>query len=148
MKKIGFLIISLSSLVFSSNILESKIFSPSNCDQILNNGGYFKTCYSYKHKGALFVGYTLDGQKMNEKNIKKRPRFYEDKNIPKKYRSKHSDYTHNKFKNDRGHLAPDAAFDYSQKSLNSVYAMSNIIPQAFYDKTIYTNFTIIPLISI
>jgi len=115
---------------YSTNkIFLNKIFNQKNCDQILENGGYFKTCYNYKMKGANFVAYTLNKNNIDRGNIKKRPEFYEDKNIPKRYRSHKNDYIKNRYKNDRGHLAPDAAFDSSQRSLKSVYVMSNIIPQ-------------------
>jgi len=99
-----------------------------NCDQILDKG-YYQICYDYSAKGARYVTYTLDGSKVNAGNIKKRPRFYPDKAIPRKYRTTSKDYTHNEFHADRGHLAPDASFDWSNKSLHSVYSMANIIPQ-------------------
>jgi len=99
-----------------------------NCDQVLDKG-FYQICYDYNSKGAKYVGYTLDGPKVNVGNIKKRPRFYPDKGIPKQYRTKPSDYTHNEFHADRGHLAPDASFDYSKRSLHAVYSMANIIPQ-------------------
>lgn len=116
---------------FAANISLHHFFNKNNCDQILKNQGYFKTCYSYKNKGAKYVAYTLYGNKVNTKNIKKRPRFYEDTNIPKRYRSVYSDYTHNQFHEDRGHLYPDAAADWNYKSLHAAYTMSNIIPQYF-----------------
>jgi len=99
-----------------------------NCNQVLDKG-YYQICYDYNMKGARFVGYILDGKKVNVGNIKKRPRFYPDKAIPRQYRTTSSDYTHNEFKADRGHLAPDASFDYNQQALKSVYSMANIIPQ-------------------
>lgn len=119
----------LSVQLFGGDLFLNKFFNKKQCNQVLKNGGHFKTCYSYKNKGALFVAYTLKGNTVNEGNIKKRPRFYDDENIPKKYRSTYSDYTHNSYKADRGHLAPDASFDSSNRSLGAVYAMSNIIPQ-------------------
>lgn len=131
MKKTILLLTLLSIHLLGSDLFLKQFFNDKQCDQILKNNGYFQTCYSYENKGAKYVAYTIDGSKVNLKNIKKRPRFYEDLHIPKKYRSKYSDYTHNTFKADRGHLAPDAAFDWSQKSLNAVYAMSNIIPQHY-----------------
>lgn len=118
------------SVIGSDSLFLKKYFNDNVCDQVLSNQGYFKTCYDYKMKGAKFVAYTINANTVHEKNIKKRPRFYEDKKIPKKYRSKHSDYTRNVYKNDRGHLCEDAISDYSQKSLNAAYVMSNIIPQA------------------
>lgn len=98
------------------------------CDQILDKG-FYKICYDYRAKGAKYVAYTLDGSKVNVGNIKKRPRFYPDKAIPVKYRTTSSDFTKNEFHADRGHLAPDASFDWSKQSLKSVYSMANIIPQ-------------------
>jgi len=99
-----------------------------NCDQVIDKG-YYQICYDYTMKGAKYVGYTLDGSKVNSGNIKKRPRFYSDKAIPRQYRTTSKAYTHNEFHADRGHLAPDASFDWSKKSLHSVYSMANIIPQ-------------------
>jgi len=99
-----------------------------NCDQVLDKV-FYQICYDYKAKGAKYVAYTLDGSKVNAGNIKKRPRFYPDKAIPKKYRTTSKDYTKNEFHADRGHLAPDASFDWSKRSLKSVYSMANIIPQ-------------------
>ena len=98
------------------------------CDQVLDKK-YYQICYDYKAKGAHIVEYTLDGDKVNAINIKKRPSFYPDKKIPAQYRTKSSDYTHNEFKADRGHLAPDASFDHSKTALKSIYTMANIIPQ-------------------
>jgi len=99
-----------------------------NCDQVLDKG-FYQICYDYSDKGAKYVAYTLDGKNVNARDIKKRPRFYPDRAIPSQYRTTSSDYTKNEFHADRGHLAPDASFDYSEQSLHSVYSMANIIPQ-------------------
>lgn len=104
------------------------VFDKSHCDQVLDKG-YYRICYDYRDKGARFVAYTLQGSKMNAGNIKKRPRFYADASIPRRYRTSSTDYTRNTFHADRGHLAPDASFDWSARSLESVYSMANIIPQ-------------------
>ena len=95
------------------------------------NNGYYTTCYDYKARGAKYVTYTLFGRFVDSVNIKKRPRFYPDLNIPKKYRSTYSDYTRNIYKMDRGHCYADASADNNQKKLDSVYVMSNIIPQYY-----------------
>ncbi|OGS70785.1 MAG: hypothetical protein A3F91_09740 [Flavobacteria bacterium RIFCSPLOWO2_12_FULL_35_11] len=113
----------------ADNTFLHQFFNDKVCDQILSNDGYFKTCYDYKTKGAKYVAYTLDGSLVNSGDIKERPRFYEDLNIPVQHRSKHSDYTNNRYSMDRGHLAEDASLDYSQRSLKAAYVMSNIIPQ-------------------
>lgn len=96
------------------------------CDQIVNHK-YFTVCYDYELKGVRSVSYVLT--KTEELNIKERPRFYDDLELPKRYRSTYSDYTHNAYSMDRGHMAEDASFDYSKESLNAIYVMSNIVPQ-------------------
>lgn len=129
-KKILLSWLALSVATFaSSDLFLQKFINNNNCDQILTNNGYFETCYDYRAKGAKFVAYMIDGDIVNVRNIKKRPRFYEDKHIPKRYRSTYSDYTHNGLSLDRGHIYEDAAMDYSLRSLKSVYVMSNIFPQ-------------------
>lgn len=129
LKKIFLTMVLTASLALASDTFLHQFFNNKVCDQVLENDGYFKTCYDYKAKGAKYVAYTIDGSLANSKNIEERHRFYLDKNIPSQYRSEHSDYTRNRYDMDRGHLAEDASFDYSQRSLNAVYVMSNIIPQ-------------------
>ena len=97
-----------------------------SCSQVIDKE-YYDICYSYEHLGALAVGYELNGSLVNKVNIKKRPSFYVEKTIPKKYRTYNKDYTRSGF--DRGHSANDAAFDYSKDSLKSTYSFANIIPQ-------------------
>lgn len=96
------------------------------CNQVVNHK-YFTICYDYELKGARSVSYVLT--KTEELNIKERPRFYDDLELPKRYRSTYSDYTRNEYSMDRGHMAEDASFDYSKESLNAIYVMSNIVPQ-------------------
>jgi endonuclease G len=96
------------------------------CDQVIDKQVY-KICYSYKYKGALAVWYELDGKLVNKNNIKKRPSFYSEKNIPMQYRSKSSDFTRTGF--DRGHLASDTSFDYDKKAQAKTYTMANVVPQ-------------------
>ncbi|PIU70588.1 MAG: endonuclease [Zetaproteobacteria bacterium CG06_land_8_20_14_3_00_59_53] len=120
-----------SLLVWSQQACASQssdVINARNCDQVLDKG-FYQICYGYREKGARFVAYTLDGKKVNAGDIRKRPRFYADRDIPAQYRTSSSDYTKNEFQADRGHLAPDASFDYSAAALNSVYSMANIIPQ-------------------
>ena len=105
----------------------SNYINKSNCDQIIDKQ-VFTICYDYKMKGAKYVAYTLDGDKVNAVNIKKRHSFYTEKNLKKKYRTHTKDYTRTGY--DRGHLANDASFDYSKKVVRKTYTMANIIPQA------------------
>ena len=97
-----------------------------NCNQILDKE-YSEVCYDYKLKGTKAVSYTLNGDSVNQKNIKKRPSFKVEKEIDRDKRASSSDYTKSGY--DRGHLACDASFDWSQHSLNATYKLSNIIPQ-------------------
>lgn len=53
--------------------------------------------------------------------------FYEEPTLPFFNRVKSSDYTRSGY--DRGHLAPDADFDYSPDSLKQTYSMANVAPQ-------------------
>ena len=97
-----------------------------NCDTIIDKE-YYEICYDYSYKGALFVSYSLDGNDVNRVNLEDRPTFYSEPSLDEKYSSNYSDYIGSGY--DRGHLASDASFDYSYKSLDSVYSMANIIPQ-------------------
>ena len=129
-------ILSLLTLVGCGNITEldnstqdykSRFINEDNCSQILDKE-FIVICYDYKLKAAKSVAYTLSGDLMNDPNIEKRPSFYKEKSLDKKYQISTTDYTNSGY--DRGHLAPDAAFDWSQESLDSVYSLANIIPQA------------------
>jgi len=102
-----------------------------NCDQVLekefSTGSLLSICYDYGYKSAKYVAYTLDGTLINSVNIKERPRFYTEEEIPKEYQVLYSDYTRSGY--DRGHLAPDADFDYNEEDLKIIYSLANIIPQ-------------------
>ena len=125
--KIFFLVLFSFSLYAAqlSDYIDTK-----KCDQIVDKQLY-KICYSYKYKGALSGWVTLHGDKVNSVNIKKRQRFYNEKTIPMKYRTKYKDYTgYGKLWN-RGHfVVADADFDYDKKALKKAYTMANIIPQS------------------
>ena len=120
-----------------------------NCDKIIDK--IVETiCYNYKVNGPVYVQYDIDGNLVDKVNIKKRPRFYGEKTLPIKHRVKPADYIYTiasndcggnfnvdsklsqeecSIKYDRGHLAPDADFDYDPKILRKIYTMANIIPQ-------------------
>lgn len=120
-----FLITIFITSLFSYDFKE--FINKKQCDKIIDKQ-VFMICYDYKYKGALAVSYTLDGKLVNKTNIKKRSSFYTEKNLKKRYRSHTKDYTHSGY--DRGHLANDASFDYSKKTMRKTYTMANIIPQA------------------
>jgi endonuclease G len=119
--------IKLGFLVLLPLALCASFINKDNCSKIINKQA-FTICYDYEMKGAKYVTYRLDGLLVNKLNIKKRKSFYSEKNIPKKYRSQRRDYVGTGY--DRGHLAPDASFDYNEKILRKTYTMANIIPQA------------------
>lgn len=116
-------------MIFSASIED--YIDKSKCDQIIDKQLY-QICYSYKYKGALSGWVRLDGKLVNTpSDIKKRPRFYNEKNIPMKYRTKYKDYTGYGKNWNRGHfVVADADFDYDKKVLNKAYTMANIIPQS------------------
>jgi len=120
-----FLLILISIKLFS---LELKI----ECDQVINNG-VINICYNYSAKSPNYVKYKLSPKSNTKQSIKKRPRFYRDKHIPKKYSVSPNDYIYvtdsktKKLNFDRSHLAPDADFDYDYKTLLKVYTMANIV---------------------
>lgn len=104
-----------------------KFMNKSNCNQIIDNE-FIVMCYDYTKKAVKAVSYTLEGDLVYESNINKRPDYYAEKELPSKYRATTTDYTNSGY--DRGHMAPDASFDWSQESLEAVYTLANIIPQA------------------
>jgi len=106
---------------------KNEFINESNCSQIIDNS-FIVICYDYQFKAAKSVSYHLDGDLVNEPNIEERPSFYVEESLDEEYRTTYADYTNSGY--DRGHLAPDAAFDWSQESLEAVYTLANIIPQA------------------
>jgi len=110
-----------------SNIgLKSQFMNSSVCDDIIDKE-FFEICYDEDLKVAKSVAYTLQGDLVNELNIQDRPSFYEEPTLDNSVRASVSDYSNSGY--DRGHMAPDAAFDWSQESLDATYSLANIIPQ-------------------
>jgi len=104
----------------------NKFISTASCSEIIDKT-FLTICYDTNLKASKAVVYTLSGDLVNELNIQKRPFFYEEPTLASTQRASYSDYTNSGY--DRGHLAPDAAFDWSQESLDSTYSLANIIPQ-------------------
>ena len=89
----------------------------------------FDICYSCKKKEPNFVTYALYSNLVNKNNYsRKHISFKPDYELPKQCRSYSKDYTHSGY--DRGHKAPNAAFDYLKKIQKETFLMSNIAPQA------------------
>ena len=97
------------------------------CSQVIDKE-FYSICYDYMLKGSKAVAYTLSGDLVNEQNIEDSRSYKVERQIDKKYRAATTDYVNSGY--DRGHIAPDAAFDWSNESLDSVYSLANIMPQA------------------
>jgi len=110
----------------STTGIKSKFMNENVCDVIIDKA-FLEVCYDNELKAAKSVAYTLDGDLVNELNINERPSFYVEEGVESRYRAHYSDYTNSGY--DRGHMAPDAAFDWSQESLDATYSLANIIPQ-------------------
>lgn len=99
------------------------LFSSQNCNQVINNK-YYEACYDYNYKASKYISYTLQGDLVYKLNIEKRPKFYEERKIPRQYRATYRDFSHTDY--DRGHSLSDGSADYSIESLNSTYSLVNI----------------------
>ena len=82
--------------------------------------------YNYQTKQASWVAFKLTKAKVANK-LKREDRFKEDTDVPFVYRSTLDDYKHSGY--DRGHLASYASMDFSQKSADESFYMSNMSPQ-------------------
>ncbi len=60
----------------------AKHFTKQNCSQVLDKF-YYLNCYDYNYKGTKAVAYRLEADNLKGEQIKKRPRFEDDTNIPK-----------------------------------------------------------------
>jgi len=123
-KKILMLLFFGTASLFAINT--NQFINNIECNQTVNKE-FFQICYDYDLKAAKAVGYTLYGDLLNENNINDRPSFKVERAIERQYRASTSDYRGSGY--DRGHLACDAAFDWSDESLNATYSLANIIPQ-------------------
>lgn len=108
----------------------SEYVNKSKCDQVINKQLY-EICYSYDYKGAVAGWVKLYGDLVKQDNVKKRPKFYTEDDIPKEYRVKPSDYNGIGNTWNRGHIiVADRDFSYSQKAVLKTYTMANIVPQS------------------
>ena len=121
------LLFSFLSMTSLFAITANQFVNDADCNQTIDKE-FLTICYDYDLKAAKAVSYTLQGDLVNELNIKKRPSFKVERTVSRSYRASNSDYTGTGY--DKGHLANDAEFDWSQESLNATYTLANIIPQA------------------
>ena len=82
--------------------------------------------YNYKTKQASWVAFKLIKSRIMNK-LKREDQFKEDFDIPFVYRSTLNDYKRSGY--DRGHLASYASINFSNKSADESFYLSNISPQ-------------------
>ena len=82
--------------------------------------------YNYQTKQASWVAFKLTKAKVANK-LKREDRFKEDGDVPFVYRATLDDYKRSGY--DRGHLASYASMDFSKKSADESFLMSNMSPQ-------------------
>jgi len=127
MKKLLFLI-PLFLFAFSSQYTTglNNFTNSIHCDYTLHKSA-FDICYSCKYKHPLAVAYTLKGYLVKKKISRKGLSFRPDDSLPARCRSYTKNYSRTGF--DRGHNAPNAAFDYNRAIQKQTFLLSNIAPQ-------------------
>ena len=96
-----------------------------NSDQVLCRTGY-AVGYNYQTKNADWVAYHVTKESVNAQ-FKRSNNFKVDSELPEYAQSTLSDYSKSGY--DRGHLAPSAAMDFSQESMQESFLLSNMSPQ-------------------
>lgn len=102
-----------------------KLGEPCETDLVLNRDGY-SLGFSFKRKCAMWVSYTASKGSIGV-DVPRADGFYPDLNIPEPYRLKPQDFKNTGY--DKGHLAPSASIDFSRKSNDQTFAMSNVALQ-------------------
>jgi endonuclease G len=117
----------LLPLFLSSNECKEHLSygKPSKTDKVLCRDA-FAVGYNYRTKNADWVSAKITAKSVKGYN-KRQNRFYEDKEIPKKYRAILKDYKNSGY--DRGHLMPNATADYTPKAQKESFYLTNIAPQ-------------------
>lgn len=98
---------------------------PCKTDLVIDRDGY-SLGYSYEKKSALWVSYIISKNSIGI-NVERCDKFYPDFEVPEEYRVSPEDYRNTGY--DKGHLAPNSAIDFSRKSNDQTFAMSNITLQ-------------------
>jgi endonuclease G len=102
-----------------------KLGAPCQTDLVLDRDGY-SLGYSYERKTALWVSYIISKRSIGI-DVDRGDCFEADPEIPEKYRVQPDDFRNTGY--DKGHLAPNAAIDFSRRSNNQTFLMSNIALQ-------------------
>ncbi|ASG68929.1 hypothetical protein fh0823_23480 [Francisella halioticida] len=103
------------------------VLSNFKCSQVLHNK-YMDICFDYNYKSALAVDYNITKADMYKKKLSRsRVKFHADSRLPVKCRM--SPYSYKKTGFDRGHLAPNGAFNYDKSAQKATFSMANMTPQ-------------------
>ena len=102
-----------------------RLGEPCPSDLLLKRKGY-TLGYSYNHRSALWVSYIIS-QISVKINKDRAGSFKADMDIPEKWRTTPDDFKNTGF--DKGHLAPSGSIDYSRKSNDETFLLSNVTLQ-------------------
>lgn len=94
-------------------------------DLVLDRDGY-SLGYSFKYKSSLWVSYIMSKGSIGI-DVERGDNFYADPDIPAEARVEPDSFRNTGY--DKGHLAPSAAIDFSRRSNEQTFAMSNIVLQ-------------------
>lgn len=103
----------------------AKLGVPCQCEITLKRDGYFLG-FNPETKSAVWVCYIVSKRSVGI-NLDRGERFYPDPDLPEPYRVKPEEFTNSGY--DKGHLAPSAAIDFSRRSNDQTFAMSNVVFQ-------------------
>ena len=99
--------------------------NPGQYDQLLCRDG-FAIGYNYQTRLADWAAYHITQDSVSI-SLDRKDNFREDKEIPESLRAKLDDYAGSGY--DRGHLAPRATVDFTEKAMDESFLLSNIAPQ-------------------
>jgi endonuclease G len=102
-----------------------KLGIPGETDLVLDRDGY-SLGYSYQYKCALWVSYIVSKHSIGV-DLDRGEIFYPDPDIPSPHRVSPDDFKNTGY--DKGHLAPSSSIDFSRRSNDQTFAMSNIALQ-------------------
>ncbi len=102
-----------------------KLGEPCKTDLVLDRQGY-SIGYSFERKCALWASYVMTKHSVSV-DVERSTDFNADPDIPEKYRVLPGDFSNTGY--DRGHLAPSGAVDFSRKSNDETFLMSNVALQ-------------------
>ena len=102
-----------------------KYGEPCKTDIVLKKDGY-SLGYNFDHRTALWVSYIMTKGSVGI-DVARSESFYADPEIPERFRVRPEAYTNTGF--DKGHLAPSAAIDFTVKSNQETFSMTNVALQ-------------------